>query len=298
MSNFFEKLILRFRPQEPAAGDGIRVLQTREGLCIERRSGAVMESRFLAPGAKDSVMVRHTLDGVRSTIEVHFLANPELGAWECLPGSETACIKMHEQIQRGLARGKSGQTSQPRHRWKTALAVLALSVAAALLWPGAHRGPDLNANAASAAEGGLRLSLGEFATLASLPGIKERTSGMDFRVFSDPNCPYCRELERSLAKLDPKFNPVLLPLGFKDGSRDTSAAILCSANPAEVWGKYVLDGVAPQAKPCEKGYAQVDANMEFFRKMRLNSFPTMVTPGGFLVVGTGAPEQIAEVLSK
>lgn len=161
--------------------------------------------------------------------------------------------------------------------------------------PGAPAEPDVKPGIPAEAS----LTADERKRVAALKGaIPMRSSGEDFYVFSDPNCPYCKELEKSMTQLDAHYRPVVIPLGYKNGSRDDASAILCASNPAKAWTAALLGGSAPHAKACDKGMAQVEENMRLFESLRLNSTPTMITPKGLLVSGAASASELASILGK
>lgn len=129
--------------------------------------------------------------------------------------------------------------------------------------------------------------------VASLKGVRRAGSGPVYYVFSDPNCPYCQQLEKSIDAVE-GYQAVVLPLGYKAGSRDAAAAVICSPDPAKEWAKAVAG--AATGRPCERGYAVVDANMQAFQTLGLSSTPTMVTPRGVLVTGAASPDELRAVL--
>ena len=70
-------------------------------------------------------------------------------------------------------------------------------------------------------------------------------------VFSDPNCPYCKRLERELAQLpDVRLYTFLIPVLGPD-SELKSRRIWCAAQPQASWRRWMLDGVEPAEAACE-----------------------------------------------
>jgi hypothetical protein len=140
-----------------------------------------------------------------------------------------------------------------------------------------------------------KVSPEEATMLQGLQGIKMPGAGKSYFVFSDPNCPHCRKLDESIAQVK-DYQAVILPLGYKPGSREIAAAVLCAPNPAQEWRK-VMAGKS-MAKPCEKGLAQVQRNMDAFEQLHLTGTPTMVTPGGLLVAGDASVDELRLVLTR
>jgi protein-disulfide isomerase len=138
---------------------------------------------------------------------------------------------------------------------------------------------------------------GERKQLAKLAGVAPlRPSGKEFYVFTDPNCPFCKDLEPTLEAAASGMKPIVIPVAFKDGSRDLAAAALCSSNPAAEWKKLMATGLPPLAKPCAKGFERVEENMRLFQQLRLTATPTIVSPKGLLVSGAVTPDELARIL--
>jgi protein-disulfide isomerase len=104
-------------------------------------------------------------------------------------------------------------------------------------------------------------------------------------AFSDPNCPSCHDLDSQASHFDGTTGLTVIPVAYKEGSRDLAAAILCSANPGKAWTDSMM-GQRPSNAPCDKGYAQVDANRALFEKIGGTATPTLVAPNGSLAAGS------------
>lgn len=275
----------------PRPVDGIHVTgRSKDFVTLERRTGSTIEMQAVPVQA--GVRVTCNLDGQRSSLKVDF---HDQTSWLFEPGSEQVCGENYRALMKALAR-------KPRS-WVTTGALTAVAVFVALLLvPTDDSAVASNAPISAPVLGGESapkssiLDAGELAQVQSVPGISMRADGKPFYVFSDPNCPFCVELERSLMKMDASLKPIVLPLGFKPGSRDLAAAVLCSDNPAKAWRQVLLEGAKPGAPVCEKGYKQVDDNMALFQNLRLNSTPTMISSTGQVVVGSGNPERIQLVM--
>jgi len=283
---------------------GIRVAgRDASIILLERCNGVHRESRSVASGA--ALAVESNLDGQRSKLSVSF---PDCGTWEFSPGSEDECRRSYDALTRSLI--------YRRTPWgRIAAGVTAGLLLVVLLNPGSAPAvasglapspmsfdvaPVVSSLPPPAPSGNnsSRMDIVELAQLSTLPGIAMGKGGAKFAVFSDPNCPYCRELERSLLKLNGDLTPVVHPLAFKDGSRELSAAVLCSTDPAKAWRKLLIEGIPPSNATCDKGYAQLDDNMKVFQDLRLSSTPTMISVGGSVVVGSGDPEKIKLVMAQ
>lgn len=144
-----------------------------------------------------------------------------------------------------------------------------------------------------------RLTQEERVKVSSAKGaVQYPGQGAPYYVFSDPNCPFCKKQEAELSGVDPSFKPVVLPLGYKTGSRDMASSIMCSADPVKAWKSWMVDGVKPTAPACEKGYEAVDSNMRLFESLRLNGTPSMITPHGWILSGFASAQDLSVILGK
>ncbi|MGL6070813.1 DsbC family protein [Craterilacuibacter sp.] len=117
-------------------------------------------------------------------------------------------------------------------------------------------------------------------------------------VFSDPDCPYCKQLEReSIAKLDNvTVYTFLMPLAqlHPDAERK-SRAIWCSKDPAKAWAGFMREGKAlPEAGNCETPLAEIAALAESFG---ISGTPALIFPNGELVPGAIPVAEIEKRLS-
>jgi protein-disulfide isomerase len=133
---------------------------------------------------------------------------------------------------------------------------------------------------------GDQLNATEKAALAQVvmqSGIELSSGGKAFVIFSDPNCPACRELEGRMATLDKSLSPIVVPVSFKQGSPEAVAGILCSKDALVAWRQAVAGG--PPAATCAKGESQAVANNAAFTALRFDRTPTIVTSSGKVAVG-------------
>jgi protein-disulfide isomerase len=280
------------RPQ----GDGIHVLSRTDGCTtLELRKGSRVE--LLQVPANVPLLVERSLDGTRSRLSVQArgASADSSQSWEFETGSEQACSAQYEELVRGLRLRRNAWKSP----WTVAAALLVVLIIATPSPPSTQVEQVMGAAQtmalppASPADKALpQLTASELTEVTAAKGIALRRQGTTFYVFSDPNCPFCKELESNLANVDPSLNPTIVPVGFKPGSREASAAALCSSDPAKAWHDLLVTNVQPIAAPCEKGLNQVDANNALFERLQFTSTPTLVSPKGHIVVGSGTSAQI------
>lgn len=119
----------------------------------------------------------------------------------------------------------------------------------------------------------------------SLPfdkAIKEvRGNGaLKLAVFSDPDCPYCKRLERELAKMNNvTIYTFLMPIpSLHPDAHRKSVQIWCQPNRTQAWTALMREGKMPkQVAECKNPVAETTALGESFG---FNGTPTLVFPNG------------------
>ena len=97
-------------------------------------------------------------------------------------------------------------------------------------------------------------------------------------VFSDPNCGYCKRLEKSLQQLDNvTVYTYLLPVLGPD-SLLKSKQIWCAADPYKAYMDWMIGGTAPSGKSdCA---TPLDKNMAFAKSYGITGTPTLFFADG------------------
>lgn len=110
-------------------------------------------------------------------------------------------------------------------------------------------------------------------------------------VFSDPNCPYCKQLEPELDKLkDATIYTFIYPL--KPQSIVVSRQVWCAPNQSYSWKKLIQQGVKPTVTSCAN---PIDRNLELGKRLGFNGTPTLIFANGFKLVGARSAEEIQAV---
>ena len=115
-------------------------------------------------------------------------------------------------------------------------------------------------------------------------------------VFSDPDCPYCKRLEKDMVNLtDVTIYTFLYPIAslHPDAERK-SKLIWCSANRQKAWDDFMLRGVMPAEKSCDTPIDEIQA---VGQKHKMNGTPTLVFVDGRVVPGAIPPSDMETYLN-
>lgn len=97
-------------------------------------------------------------------------------------------------------------------------------------------------------------------------------------IFSDPNCGYCKRLDKSLQQLDNvTVYTYLIPILSAD-SAQKSKQIWCSADPQKTYIDWMINGIAPSGKSdCT---TPLDKNTAFAKTYGITGTPTIFFTDG------------------
>jgi thiol:disulfide interchange protein DsbC len=104
-------------------------------------------------------------------------------------------------------------------------------------------------------------------------------------VFADPDCPYCRKLERELqGAKDLTVYTFLFPIAeLHPEAGQHSEQIWCSADAAKSWAGWVLDRTPLPAAGCAN--APIAELAALGARLKITATPTMFTADGTRIVG-------------
>ncbi|MDX7882086.1 DsbC family protein [Acinetobacter nosocomialis] len=109
-------------------------------------------------------------------------------------------------------------------------------------------------------------------------------------VFSDPDCPYCQQLEHNLQSItDVTIYTFLFPLeSLHPRAKGTAISIWCAKDQSKAYHEYMLNNKQPQVKSCEN---PIDRNIQFGGSMGIQGTPSVIFEDGSLIPGAiSAPE--------
>lgn len=118
----------------------------------------------------------------------------------------------------------------------------------------------------------------------------------EIAVFSDPNCPYCKRFEQTLAKLDDITVHIFLYPVIRPASVPLAKSVWCSKDRAGAWHDLMLRGIAPSASP-DCG-TPVEKLVALGHRLGANSTPTWFLRNGERHSGAMRLEDIRDLLDK
>lgn len=125
---------------------------------------------------------------------------------------------------------------------------------------------------------------------------KQGTGERRVVVFGDPNCGYCKRLERDLLKVkDVTIYTFLYPILGQD-SVDKAKDIWCAKDPQQTWRDWMVDGKAPPRSMGQCDTAALQRNAQLGRKHKVQGTPALVFTDGTRVPGALTAEQIEKQL--
>lgn len=143
-----------------------------------------------------------------------------------------------------------------------------------------------------------KLQTVDFASLPLKDAVVWKTGDGKRRiaVFSDPNCGYCKRLERSLQDVkNLTVYTFLIPILGGD-SPEKSRSIWCAKDSTATWRAWMLEGKAP-AKPsgaCDD--AAVERNLALSKRNHVNGTPAIIFEDGSRAPGAMSAEQLEKRL--
>lgn len=109
---------------------------------------------------------------------------------------------------------------------------------------------------------------------------KQGTGERKIAVFADPNCGYCKRLERTLQELkDVTVYTFLLPILGPD-SQSKSRAIWCAKDGVSVWLDWMLRNKQPPAVAGACDDAALNRNRQFAGQYRIHGTPAILFQDG------------------
>ena len=144
-----------------------------------------------------------------------------------------------------------------------------------------------------------KLSAIDFASLPLKDAlvIKQGSGARRMVVFADPNCGYCKRLERDLVKLqDVTIYTFVMPILGPD-SVAKSKDIWCAQDGAKAWRAWMVDAAAPPRSMGKCDTAALERNVALGKKYRVQGTPALVFEDGTRVPGAIPLETVEKNLA-
>ena len=114
-------------------------------------------------------------------------------------------------------------------------------------------------------------------------------------VFSDPDCPYCRQLEAELARLDNvTIHTFLYPLeALHPEARTRAVSVWCAPDRSRAWSELMLTGRKPRLQACDN---PIGDNLVLGSRLGVVGTPTLIAADGRILPGSASAEKIDQWL--
>lgn len=112
--------------------------------------------------------------------------------------------------------------------------------------------------------------------------------------FTDPNCPYCKQIEPNLAKLENVTIYIFLYPILGQDSHEKAKAVWCSKDRVKVWDEMMLNGNPPKtAGTCD---TPIEKILAYGRQKNISGTPTLFLADGQRVTGAIPADQLKKLL--
>jgi thiol:disulfide interchange protein DsbC len=115
-------------------------------------------------------------------------------------------------------------------------------------------------------------------------------------VFSDPDCPYCRQLAKALAQLkDVTIYTFMMPLDeIHPDARKRSLGVWCASDRSSAWLALMERGIAPKPAKCE---SPLDRNTDLAARLGVHGTPSLFAEDGRRMAGAAPAPQLDAFLN-
>lgn len=115
-------------------------------------------------------------------------------------------------------------------------------------------------------------------------------------LFSDPDCPYCQQLEKELKNIDNiTIYLFLYPIkSLHPNAEKISQQIWCSKDPYQVWQDYLINKKQPAfVKTCN---TPIEKNIALAKKLEIDGTPSFFLKDGSRISGVREAKEIEALL--
>lgn len=116
-------------------------------------------------------------------------------------------------------------------------------------------------------------------------------------IFSDPDCPFCKQLEKNLSDVtDVTIYTFLFPIAsLHPDARRKAISVWCSPNPAQAWDGLMTRGAEPPKVDCPN---PIDRNVALAERLGINGTPTLISGDGRKLPGAAPAARIESWLNQ
>lgn len=112
--------------------------------------------------------------------------------------------------------------------------------------------------------------------------------------FTDPNCGYCKKLEKELARInDVTLYMFMYPIF--PGSEEIVRNVRCAKDPVKTWDELMLKGIAPANVTCK---VSTDKVIALGKKLKVNGTPNLIFADGTQIPGYLPAEELEKHLKE
>jgi thiol:disulfide interchange protein DsbC len=127
--------------------------------------------------------------------------------------------------------------------------------------------------------------------LSNIPAIELSKGKNTVRIFSDPDCPFCQQLEKSVAQLE-GVRVLIYPfplVSIHPNAARISESIWCATDKAKAWRDYMLLSKKPKDAKCDNPIERITA---IANELNIKGTPALIFDDGSIVSGAISVEQI------
>ena len=117
-------------------------------------------------------------------------------------------------------------------------------------------------------------------------------------VFSDPDCPFCKKLEKEMEGINNvTIYTFLFPIAsLHPNAGERAKAVWCAPDRAKAWTDLMLKGIEPKnGAACDTPLAKI---AELGKKLRVNGTPAIIFADGRMVPGAVPADQLEKLLNE
>lgn len=112
-------------------------------------------------------------------------------------------------------------------------------------------------------------------------------------IFTDPNCPYCKRLEKELSGVS-NVTLYFFMYPIFPNSAEIVRNVLCSKDPVKAWDDWMLSEIRPAKAVCK---TQTDKVMALGQKLHVNGTPNLIFDNGIQSPGFLPLEELEKNLN-